>query len=59
MNRDNKKTLETYGNGPAALLKGNPDVYRTNIAGVPWYFQTSKEYKELKQKIREERKSRK
>jgi hypothetical protein len=58
MNRDNKKTLNDYGNGPAYPNAASPAAI-TNIAGVTYHFSDSKQYKALKMKIRAERKERK
>ena len=51
--------IDEYGQGPAYLIRNKVDgVQETNIAGVPWFFQTSKEYKGLKRQIAKNRQSR-
>lgn len=47
-----------YGDGPAVLTKDMPGTYQTNIAGIPWYFNYSSEYKALKKQIGFNRKKR-
>lgn len=49
---------EMYGNGPGFHTRGEPGTYKTNIGGSPYFFQTAKQYKDLKRQIAENRRNR-